>query len=169
MKAIVPEIIDMEERKLIGLSVRTSIRDNTANRTVARLWETVSQRLRDIPESISSRRVGALTFPSIFHPETSEFVYFAGYEARESEEAPAGMETQIVPSGRYVAFANDGLLSEIDFIYAYYNNVWLPQSGYEGTGGIEVELYEEAFAGVDRGKNEPIVCFPIRQAERGGE
>lgn len=161
-KAFVPSIIEIGEIKVIGLKCLTSNSDNKTNRTVAKLWENLSLRLSELHDQTPARRIGAMTFPPVFTPGTSEFTYFAGFEAKEDDPVPSGMATEMIPGGKYAVFTHKGAVSGIDAIYEFYNNEWLPQSGYAGTGGIEFEVYDERFTGFEDRESEIDVYFPIR-------
>jgi AraC family transcriptional regulator len=83
---------------------------------------------------------------NVYH-ETGEFDYIAGFEVETVADIAEGMVSMQIPEATYAAFATTLPAVGETFRSAYHK--WLPQSGYQPTGGPELELYGEEFDAQD--------------------
>lgn len=78
-----------------------------------------------------------------YDPVTGEFDYMAGMAVERATDLLPGMTTWEVPAQTYLVFATP--FGKIREAYANLYARWLPESGYQRSGGTEFELYDEQF------------------------
>jgi predicted transcriptional regulator YdeE len=94
-----------------------------------------------------------------YDSETHTFEYLAGLEAESTKEAPEGLTAWTIPEQTYVAVRCT--IKTIGEAYAFFNQEWLPEAGYQRAAGPEFEYYGKEFHG---GDDEPIyMYFPIER------
>jgi predicted transcriptional regulator YdeE len=94
-----------------------------------------------------------------YDPETHTFEYLACFETEPGTRPPEGLTTRDIPEQEYAVIGCT--IKTIGAAYTFFNQEWLPASGYERAPGAEFELYDEAFQG---GDNDPIyMYFPIQE------
>jgi predicted transcriptional regulator YdeE len=76
---------------------------------------------------------------------SGEFEYVASFAVDPAEDVPEGMVTRHIPVHKYAVFTHNGSLDKLRDTYNYIYQVWAPQSGYELTGDIDFEYYDEDF------------------------
>jgi AraC family transcriptional regulator len=90
--------------------------------------------------------------------ETGDFDYIAGFEVTSAEGLPEGMAAIEVPAGKYAMLPTT--LPKIGETFQNAYGTWLPQAGYQPTGGPEIELYDEQFDPQDP-NSEFAVYIPV--------
>jgi AraC family transcriptional regulator len=94
-----------------------------------------------------------------YDSETHTFEYLAGYETEPTTEAPEGLTTWAIPEQTYAVIRCT--IKTIGDAYAYFNQEWLPEAGYQRAAGPEFEFYGAEFHGGDA---EPIHMYlPIEK------
>ncbi|BCL74776.1 hypothetical protein JHS3_05120 [Jeongeupia sp. HS-3] len=134
---------------LIGVSLRTSVRDGRNQRDITAAWQAViaEDKLAAIPG-----RIGApYPFYGVvydFDPDTTDFSYLIGVPVTAGSVAPAGFVALQLAPARYAVLTTEPTASEADFIGAIQQGwpaimAWLNASEYTHSGTSEFEYYDE--------------------------
>ncbi|WP_232697207.1 GyrI-like domain-containing protein [Brevibacillus daliensis] len=73
------------------------------------------------------------------------------------------MVQKIIPKSKYATIYYQGTIHNIEKVFDYYNNEWLPNSEYiEPDESYEIEYYDsERFLGNENSNSEIIFLLPI--------
>ena len=134
-----PKIVTLPAFKVIGMRYF----GKNENQEISDLWGKANQRMGEIRHVASQNAYGVC----IMLPDapTGEFEYIAGLEVSQVEDVPDGMVVREVPASQYAVFTHLGSLEELSATYEYIYRSWIPQSGYQLTGGPDFEMYNEDF------------------------
>jgi AraC family transcriptional regulator len=124
-----PLLKNLEETKLIGISVRMSF----ANNKTKDLWTSFMQRRSEIQNSIGRELYSLEIYDSKFFDHfnpTNEFEKWAAVRVNDFNRIPASMNTLIVPLGLYAVFHYTGMPSQASDTYQFIYNQWVPNSEY---------------------------------------
>jgi AraC family transcriptional regulator len=123
-------IENLQEKKLLGIRKRMSL---AQNRT-AELWRNFMPLRKEIKNpsgnDLFSVELYGENYFRDFNPN-NEFEKWAAAEVKDFNDARAGLEKLIIPSGLYAAFTYKGRASEGAKAYQYIFTEWLPASKYE--------------------------------------
>ena len=156
-----PKLVDIEERKLVGLRVRTSLAENKTRE----LWQRFRPRISEINNVINGSFYSvqeydeSLSFEQ-FTPNTA-FDKWAAVEVSDLDGVPAGMEPMIV-SGKYAVFVHKG--TPADFFRTtspYIFGTWLPDSVFELDQRPQFEIMGEEYDPSDPNAEEEV-WIPIK-------
>lgn len=115
---------------------------NNANHEIKKTWEKLNPRAQEIP--IRGECAYGVCY-MVNDAQNGEFEYVAGFKVEEYEVVPEGMVVVDVPANRYAVFAHRGALNTLRQTYAGICDDWFPRSGYQPTGGYDMEVYTEEF------------------------
>lgn len=157
-----PRIVEVAERKLVGMKTRTRLIDNQ----IPKLWQTFMPQRFAIKNSLLTgffavhERDAAVTFKN-FTPAT-EYTSWATIEVSSHEQIPEGMEARTLSGGLYAIFIHKGpaqnFKATMDFIYGQ----WLPNSLYEMDNRDQFEIMAEDYLGPQHPEAKEEVWVPIR-------
>lgn len=132
-----PRIVTRSAFTVVGMKVHGKNESNE----IPKMWDALHPRACEIKDRIDDRV--AFGVSANMDENTGAFDYVAGFQVSSAEELPEGMVRFDVPGGKYAVFATTLPRLGETFTHAY--RTWLPQSGYQPTGGPDFELYTEAF------------------------
>lgn len=132
-----PRIVERKAFSVVGLHHR----GKAGGSEIPQLWQSLGPRVPEIKN---------LVYPSVAYgvcdnmdTSTGEFDYVAGFEVSTPVEVPEGMVACDVQGGKYAVVACT--LPTLEQAYTHIYKMWLPQSGFEGTGGTDFEMYGNEF------------------------
>ncbi|QPC45891.1 AraC family transcriptional regulator [Mangrovibacillus cuniculi] len=143
-----PSLKKVEGFYVVGYEVKTKNVDGENNSDIPAFWQQYLQ--NDLGEKIPSplNPYEELGICTDFQPETGEFTYIIGKRVAEGTTPLAGMVYRTFPEQEFAIFttppADDK--SFIPTIQSTWNNIfstWFPQSDYEHSGTLDIELYDE--------------------------
>ncbi|MHA6250131.1 GyrI-like domain-containing protein [Pontibacter sp. CAU 1760] len=157
-----PQILTIEEKKLIGIRVITSLADDSARA----LWRQFMPRRSEIKNIVSSELYSVQDFGegidiSQFTPLT-QFDKWAAVEVADTTAIPEGMEAFTLPGGLYAVFRHKGPAAAFPETAEYIFDEWLPQSGYSLDGRPHFEIMSEDYPGPDDPDAEEDVWIPLK-------
>ncbi len=157
-----PQIIQIQDKKLVGLRIETSLSENNA----VALWKQFMPRKKEInnvtgPELYSVQVYRNDFSMDQFTPNT-RFEKWAAVEVGSHESIPDGMEALTLPKGLYAAFKHKGPASAFPETAAYIFGQWLPQSDYELDNRPHFELMGKDYLGPNHPDAEEEVWIPIK-------
>ena len=133
------KIVSIKGFKAVGITYF----GNNSNGEIPNLWQAFNKRYGDIKQKSNSM----LCYGICDDEPDSEgrFHYTACAEVDSFQDIPEGMETKVVPEGKYLVYTYGGAIKDIG---EFYNNIftkWLPISGNEIDFRPQFELYDERF------------------------
>lgn len=158
---LIPEIILVSPKRLIGCSFHMSIAHNQS----ITMWDQLNTKLamlEEVPQTslrYSIYEMQEECQQSTFH-ESSKANAFIGVEWRE-RTVPDGMVEKSFAGGRYVKFVHKGSVETLLSTYQYIWGVWFPQSGYELADREDFECYTDKFLGPFHFNSEIEIYFPV--------
>ncbi|MEP6736472.1 MAG: GyrI-like domain-containing protein [Chryseolinea sp.] len=149
------------ERKLVGKRLTMSF---AANRTME-LWKSFiphrNQVVNAVGVDLYSIQIYAADYFAHFSPVTT-FEKWAAVQVPDFSCIPEGMETFVLPVGKYAVFHYKGSSREGSSTFQYIFKDWLPASGYELDNRPHFELLGLKYKNDDPNSEEEI-WIPIRR------
>jgi len=162
-KKIEPEIVELDEMTVVGLSSLVSSECNL----IHQLWERFMVRESEVKD-VAIPKVGlevsfdSKKMASKGEQEIYEFFVIVGLPVKSTVNIPEGMTYKHIPPHKYAKFVHRGPISKIMETYNYIFNGWLPQSGQEyDLQQCEVEWYDERFK-IESEDSEFDIYIPIK-------
>ena len=158
-----PRIEKLEEKKLIGQSIKMSL---SQNRT-GQLWGQFAPRIKEIENKLSQNKISMQIYPSSYYEEFSpnnEFEKWATVEVSDFNNIPNGMEPFTLKEGLYAVFDYKGSSSD-NSIFHYIFSKWLPSSDYQIDDRPHFEVLGERYKNNDVNSEEEI-WIPIKEKNK---
>ena len=118
------------KKKLLGKSLRISYADFKE----VELWSGFMPRRSEISTNLSNELISVALYEQnhfeAFSP-SKEFVRWATVEVSDFSDVPHGMETLILPAGKYAVFDYKGTPDGMARFFQFILMEWLPNSIYE--------------------------------------
>ncbi len=155
-----PEIVNLEEKTLVGMSLEMSI---AQNKTGA-LWGAFAPRIREIGNRIGDDKYSLQVYPDdyfqMFNPSKS-FQKWALVEVSDTANMPQGMTPFTLKGGLYAVFQYKG--SSVDpSIFQYIYSQWIPRSKYGLDNRPHFEVLGAKYKNNDPNSEEEI-WIPIKE------
>ncbi len=138
-----PRIVSLPAFTVVGVKYR----GKNENNEIPQLWDDFGPRMGEIQHMVDKHACYGVCANA--DEQTHEFDYFAGFEVDSTDDIPEGMVSFDVPASTYAVFSTTLPGIGETFDHAYHS--WLPKSGYQTTGGPDLELYGEEFDPGDPG------------------
>lgn len=159
--SLVPEIIEIQAKKLIGMSIETSV----VNNSIPELWTEFTGRM---PEIETDKQTGRYGF-QLYNPDleieqiaTDEsFESWATVEVENFRKIPSGMKPYTLAGGKYARFIHSGGVRNFQMSLDYIYGTWFPASAYEPDKRDAFQRYGEKFFGPNDIKSELEVYVPV--------
>lgn len=157
-----PEIKIVSPKKLIGMSINTSIADYGA----PGLWQRFMPQLKSIEIKIGAEKYSIQIYNNLFsysdfHPELI-FKYWAATEVQNFKSVPNGMETLELPGGKYAVFIHKGTMANFQKTLNYIHLKWLPNSEFELDHRPHFEVLDDRYLGPQNPESQEEVWVPIK-------
>jgi len=136
-----PKIVSKPAFTIVGVKYRGKNESNE----IKQMWDDFGPRMGEIKHMVDKHVCYGVC--ANMDEQSHEFDYFAGFEVDSTADIPGRMVSFEVPAATYAVFRTT--LPDVGqtFDHAYCN--WMPQSGYQATGGPDLELYDEEFDPAD--------------------
>ncbi|ELR71210.1 transcriptional regulator (AraC/XylS family) [Fulvivirga imtechensis AK7] len=155
------EVIDMQAKSLIGMSIETSLNNNR----IPELWSKFMSRIHEIKSNKQTGRYGFQRYNADMEigdlTEDMPFEDWATVEVRDFHNVPPGMKSHTLAGGKYARFIHRGGVRGFQMSLDYIYSTWFPASGYEPGKREAFQRYGERFFGPDHPKSELEVYVPI--------
>jgi len=125
----VPSIQKLKKTLLVGNKINMSL---TKNLTL-KLWQTFMPQKNKIKNTVDQDHYSVETYePGFFNDfnPTRPFSKWAMVKVNRFEDIPEGMETLVIPEGKYAMFKYIGRSDEVQTFYQYIFTQWLPASEF---------------------------------------
>ncbi len=148
------EIKTIREKKVVAFNLKTSFSENRQAKEIPPFFHQVMEErsLEDIPNRLNDNQI------CVLDRKGDLFDYYMGVEVANFDNVPDGMETAIIPAGKYVvvSFIKRGNKDGLD-VAGFTLNKWIPENGYTFNNGIPPFMnygkkfsqvyYEKGYAG----------------------
>lgn len=145
--------------KLVGFGLKI----NQVKFEVGKVWQSFMPKRKDILHRVSEDLISLSRYPKgyfeAFEP-SKEFEKWAAVEVSEWKNVPDGLETLVIPAGKYAVFSYRGLSSDPSIFQEIFG-AWLPQSGYVLDERPHFEVLGEKYRNKDPNSEEEI-WIPIK-------
>ncbi|MGF7047760.1 AraC family transcriptional regulator [Paenibacillus sp. DS2015] len=135
-------IVEKEDFTVIGKSIQVTTRDGENLREIPLLWQEAnkdgtSDRLAEI--GLNKDLLGICT--GMDHTNET-FAYWIAVEGRPGSADLQGLASTVIPAANWAVFTSIGPMPHaIQTLWERIFQEWFPGTGYEHTGGPELELY----------------------------
>ncbi|MGE5627997.1 MAG: GyrI-like domain-containing protein [Solirubrobacterales bacterium] len=133
------KILNINEFKAVGLTYF----GNNSNGEIPKLWDVFNKQWEGIKGKSASMQCFGIC--EDMPDKEGRFHYTACAEVDNFIDVPEGMETKVVPSGKYVVYTYKGAIKDLGEFYNSIYSKWLHESGYELDFRPQFELYDERF------------------------
>ncbi|MFV8225746.1 GyrI-like domain-containing protein [Christiangramia aquimixticola] len=157
-----PEIKDLKEKKLIGLSVHTSLADDKTSL----LWKRFMERKANIGNQKSDDLYSVQLYDNnIIKGQFNSQSVFEKWAAVEVSSVPplfGGLKELIIPSGLYAVFVHVGTANEFARTANFIFGEWIPASKYELDDRPHFEVLDKDYKGLDDPESKEHIWIPIK-------
>ena len=129
----------------------------TAN-TTGQLWQRFGPKIKKIKNRVSEDKLSLQIYGPDYYQHfdpANSFVKWAAVEVGTFEELPPGLDTFLLPAGRYAVFNYKGSSSDAS-IFEYIFRQWLPSSGYRIDDRPHFEVLGKNYRNIDPDSEEEI-------------
>ena len=157
-----PEIIQLEEKKLIGKSRIMSL----AGDTTKELWQSFMPHRKAIPHRVDEKLYNMKIFESGFDVKrliaSTPFQKWAAVEVGSFEREREDFESYTIKGGLYVMFLHQGPASRFHETLEYIHMEWMPSSDYQLDDREHFERFDEHYNPADPNAVEEV-WIPIKR------
>ena len=147
-----PKFVTLPDVRLAGYTLLTNNNGGQNNSEIPAFWgaylsDRRTNRLHNSDFVKDHAEYGACFAEN---PETGDFTYMIGVEAKDGASIPAEFDVRYLPAATYAVFSTPpsdaaGFSSSIQGTWSYIMNEWFPSSGYAfAQGCVDFELYNES-------------------------
>lgn len=128
------EIVDLNEKLVAGLKIRTSNQSETMQAEIGALWQTFYGGVfESIPSPVTGRGIGLYT--NYASDASGEYDMLACCEVGPQSRLPEGIDTAVIPAGRYAKFVLHGDVQKD--VAAFWAELWDMQLDRKFTADFE--------------------------------
>lgn len=153
---MIPKIVVLEERKLVGKKMKMTL---ASNKTFE-LWSSFMPKKKEVQHTVSSDMYSMQVYDDDFKMEdfnpTTEFVKWAAVEVASYETQSQEFETYTLPKGTYAVFVHKGPASTFQKTFHEIFNVWLPNSNFKLDKRPHFELLKPGYRPDDPNAEEEV-------------
>lgn len=157
-----PKIVEIEERKLVGKRVKTTLSENKT----FELWQSFKPRVNEIEERSDTNFYSVQIFEKGLNLEQltpqTEFEKWAAVQVKNSDNVHDEMEVLTIPYGKYAVFIHQGTPQQFAKTSAFIYGDWLPNSEFELDERPHFEIMTADYRLIDPNAEEEI-WIPIKK------
>lgn len=137
-----------------------------ANDKTPQLWQSFMPRRKEITGAELDSFYSVNIYPNNYNPATflptHEFLKWAAVTVESEPEIPNGMETLVIPEGKYAVFQHKGPMPKFIENIMYIFNQWLPNSEFELDDRPHFELLPNNYPGPMDANAEEEIWVPVK-------
>lgn len=156
-----PKIIEIEERKLLGMRVETTLAENKT----LELWKNFKPRVKEIKTRTDTDFYSVQIFEKGLKFENltpaTAFEKWAAVRVEHLENVPDKMKSLIIPRGKYAVFVHQGTPQEFAKTAAFIFGKWLPNSSFDLDERPHFEIMSADYRSDDP-KAEEEIWIPVK-------
>jgi AraC family transcriptional regulator len=156
-----PKIVQLTAKKIIGMSITTSLAKNDTQA----LWQQFMPRRNEIMQKLSNDYFSIQIYDSSLSysdikPQT-QFEKWAGIEVRSFEAIPKGFSSHIICDGLYAVFEHEGDFGKFQENINYIYGQWIPNSEYEIAARDHFTIMGAQYKGGNHPESKEEIWVPI--------
>ena len=116
------EIVNLKEKKLVGVNIRTNNNDPNMSDDIGKLWDEFFNQgiFFKIKNKVNERTIGLYSnYESDF---TGDYDMTVACEVSDDKEKPKGTIVKIIPAGKYAKFIVKGHMQKA--VYEFWQQLW---------------------------------------------
>lgn len=116
------EVVNLKEKKVVGLNIRTNNNDPNMSNDIGKLWnEFFNQGIfSEIKNKVNERAIGLYSnYESDF---TGDYDMTVACEVSDEKEIPKGTIVKKIPAGKYAKFIVKGHMQKA--VYEFWQELW---------------------------------------------
>lgn len=156
-----PKIINIKDRKLIGLSIQTYLAENKT----AELWQTFRPLVKEITNTVNTDFYSLQIYDDNFgiKPFTPQSIFekWAAVEVSDFDNTPKRLNQFTLSGGDYAVFIYKGTPQEFHKMASYIYGEWLPNSAYKLDNRPHFEILTKDYNPFDPNSEEEV-WIPIK-------
>lgn len=158
-----PEIVEMEPKKLVGISLHTSLADDKT----ALLWKRFMKYKKNITNAKSDDLFSVQVYDEGFMSGqfNSQSVYekWAALEVEDYSDLQENMKGLKLPGGLYAVFTHEGTSKEFAETAKFIFDEWIPASEYSLDNRPHFEVLGEEYKGPENPDSKEKIWIPIKK------
>ncbi|PTX42971.1 AraC family transcriptional regulator [Christiangramia gaetbulicola] len=158
-----PEIVEMEAKKLMGISLHTSLTDDKT----ALLWKRFMKQKKEISNTKSDDLFSVQVYDEGFMKGqfNSQSIYekWAALEVEDYSELKEGLKGLKLPGGLYAVFTHEGTSKEFAETAKFIFDEWIPASQYSLDNRPHFEVLGEEYKGPENPDSKEKIWIPIKK------
>lgn len=154
---IQPQLIDIDEKKLVGMNQTMSVQKNTTYN----LFSTFMPRRAEIKNRVKPFIFDLIEYPPSYFQDfnpLNEFKKWALAEVEYFDDIPGEMQKYVLPGGKYAVFTTNGNDNKI---FEYIFTIWLPGSDFTLDNRPHFDLLNEHSKPNDK-NTEQQIFIPVK-------
>lgn len=130
---------------------------------ITEIWQEFRRREPEIPHRIEGIAVGLIEgIASARHHIHDDLMdYLACIPVSAISQVPEGLQSRLIPGGKYAVFHSTGYHEQTQFIVDYVYSTWLPQTNHQRTEGMEFTWLDHSVYPLDPQKSRVDYFIPI--------
>lgn len=157
---MMPKIVDLKSKNLVGLSQEMSLVDNTT----FKLWKNFRQRSSEIVNRSSDDFISLQEYPANYFQEFSpitKYVKWACVEVEDFNSVPEGMNGLVLDGGLFAVFNYKGTAQNLQAFFQYIYGEWIVKSDYNLDDRQHFEVLGSRYKNNDPDSEEEV-WIPIK-------
>lgn len=157
-RLVPPELLDMPEKTLIGISF--FIEDGSEINDLSKEWA----RLMNEAHTIKNKTIPESYYQIQYWSENQEIgglYFFIGMQVSLVVDVNPLFVVKTIPGGKYLRFIHRGLANKVGYTYRYIYNQFLPDTDYRLTRPFNYEYYGEKCTGPYDENSESEIYIPV--------
>jgi predicted transcriptional regulator YdeE len=132
------EIVNLEQKTVAGIKIRTSNSSPSMTRDIGEAWQRFYAQgiYASIPNKVNGKAIGLYT--NYENGAAGEYDVLVCCEVSSLENLPDGLETKVIPAGKYAKFTVHG---NMEAVGACWNEIW--QTKLDRKFDCDFEEYQE--------------------------
>lgn len=126
-------------------------------------WDMFIPIMDKIPNVVSPELCYGVEWYTNEFMQTGEMFYMPGVEISDTYGLPTPFAIKIIPAAEFVVFEAVGGIKGIHQVWDYFHSTWKNEHGYDIAIGIDYELYDERFKGIDNPETIIEIHIPIQK------
>ena len=158
-----PEIKNIEAKKLVGISLHTSLADDKTELLWKRFMERKDKIQNTVSEDLFSVQVYDEGFIEGHFNSQSIFEKWAALEVEDYSDLEEGMKGLKLPGGLYAVFTHKGTSKEFAETAKFIFEDWLQSSDYELDDRPHFEVLGKDYKGPENPESKEKIWIPIKK------
>lgn len=116
------EVVNLKEKKVVGLNIRTNNNDPNMSNDIGKLWNKFFNQgiFSEIKNKVNERAIGLYSnYESDF---TGDYDMTVACEVSDDKEIPKGTIVKTIPAGKYAKFFVKGHMQKA--VYEFWQELW---------------------------------------------